>query len=534
MKRELVLFLSLVLLVSCEKPIGGNGGSEVGNGGDPEFVTAEHGLRYAYGILERIDPNQVPAFLKSQYSSTELQWFTDHRADLVKVLKEARLHWVDELPPFCEDHTVACARAGDPRIYVLKKEAPRFKNHREAAGNMIHEGVHLIGEANETLANRVAVFSLATWNNMGHPEAPHWIGMTDSPLTQEDVNKDPYLLRWQYVDWSQDRLYVWDERFFQSYNPVNDSWEMKPVAENPFDWKRSKGTFAIQSHYPMWLEAGGIVYVACRFNYGALTEANASGVFLDKQRAAWRAMTDVDAPSDRMYVGFTKTENRAVIWGGQSCSNTPNALNTGGFYDPKQDTWETIEVDPSTPTPRYGHGLLWSKDRLAVWGGVSVYQRPGELGVAQLVNDGAFYDPKSKTWEPIVSGANAPGPRMDPHLAWTGSELIVFGGRDARNKPALTDGAIYNPRTKKWRPMAPPAGPHSFGPFDQGYGFWTGSTFGFFSPQSLSFYDLRSDSWSEQGRAVVPGYERDSVLFWTGFEGVLWKRNDRKGALLYP
>ncbi|MEZ4749907.1 MAG: hypothetical protein R3B54_04570 [Bdellovibrionota bacterium] len=82
--------------------------------------------------------------------------------------------------------------------------------------------------------------------------------------------------------------------------------------------------------------------------------------------------------------------------------------------------------------------------------------------------------------------------------------------------------------------MPAPQGPLSFGPFDKGYGFWTGSAFGFFAPESLSFFDFKTDTWSEQGRAIVPGYERDSVFVWTGFEGLLWKRNDRKGAVLYP
>ncbi|MCB0419065.1 MAG: hypothetical protein KDD39_15575, partial [Bdellovibrionales bacterium] len=401
MKYKLLVSLTLLLFVSCEKFNGGNGGSEVGNGGDPEYVTAEHGLRYAYGVLERLDPGQVPGFLKRQYSAKDLKWFSDHREELVTALKKAELQWVDKLPDFCKDHTVACARAGEMNIYVLRSQAARFNTHRDAAGHMIHEAVHLIGEPNETIASRVAVLAMATWNNMGHPEAPHWIGMADSPLTQEDVNQDPYLLRWQYVDWNEDRLFVWDERFFQSYDPVQDSWKIRPVQENPLDWKRSKGTFAINSHYPAWLRSGGAIFVACRFNYRALTDAQASGVFLDKEKAAWRSITSEGAPSDRMYVGITKTADRLIVWGGQSCSNTPVALDTGGFYDPTQDKWESVEVAASTPSPRYGHGLLWTGDRLAIWGGVSVFQRAGELGVSEMVNDGAFYDPISKTWEPI-------------------------------------------------------------------------------------------------------------------------------------
>ncbi|MEZ4749906.1 MAG: hypothetical protein R3B54_04565 [Bdellovibrionota bacterium] len=410
MKRLVLMATLLMFFIACERFNGGNGGSEVGNGGDPEYITVEHGLRYAYGLLERVDPTKVPPYLVKQYSTSDLNWFALHRADLVKALKNAELHWVEDLPSFCKDHTVACARVNDPRIYVVKRETSRFGNHRDAAGHMIHEAVHLIGESSEDKANRTAVLALAAWKNMGHPEAPHWVGMADSPLTDEDIYRDPHLLRWQYVDWNDDRLYVWDERYFQAYDPIRDAWDIKTVQKNAFDWKRSKGNFATETHYPKWLRAGGIVYVACRFRYPALKQANAAGVFLDRDQASWRAVTSEEAPSDRMRIGLTKTATQLIVWGGQSCSNTPIALNTGAFYHPVEDKWETIEVRDATPTPRYGHGLLWTGDQLVVWGGVSVYQNPGELGVAELVNDGAFYDPAEKTWKPIEVDEATPSP----------------------------------------------------------------------------------------------------------------------------
>jgi len=56
--------------------------------------------------------------------------------------------------------------------------------------------------------------------------------------------------------------------------------------------------------------------------------------------------------------------------------------------------------------------------------------------------------------------------RNDAVAAWTGSEVIVFGGAEGTvecegsgcghlDLPASTDGAAYNPKTRTWRPIAP-------------------------------------------------------------------------------
>jgi hypothetical protein len=58
---------------------------------------------------------------------------------------------------------------------------------------------------------------------------------------------------------------------------------------------------------------------------------------------------------------------------------------------------------------------------------------------------------------PLAGPAAAPvATRVDHAAVWTGRELLVWGGRDARHN--LADGAAYEPRLNRWRPIAGRAG----------------------------------------------------------------------------
>ena len=59
----------------------------------------------------------------------------------------------------------------------------------------------------------------------------------------------------------------------------------------------------------------------------------------------------------------------------------------------------------------------------------------------------ARYNPTSDTWTPL-STMGAPSPRMGPTAVWTGTEMIVWGGRV--DQTTLGDGGRYNPVTNTW------------------------------------------------------------------------------------
>jgi hypothetical protein len=93
--------------------------------------------------------------------------------------------------------------------------------------------------------------------------------------------------------------------------------------------------------------------------------------------------------------------------------------------------------------------------------------------------------------------------------AWTGTELIIWGGRSVEGE--LADGAAYDPATDTWRTIAPApdgvAGP--------AVAAWTGervavvTTGGF---DRFATYDVASDTWTD---ATIPAYDT-TRLIWTG------------------
>jgi len=104
-------------------------------------------------------------------------------------------------------------------------------------------------------------------------------------------------------------------------------------------------------------------------------------------------------------------------------------------------------------------------------------------------------------WTQIATPSDSIHARFDHAAVWTGSEMIVLGGRDAAST-AIIDVAAYDPATDRWRalpdvpkPSSPPALAVS-----------TGNTVVFFGDRGyeLDLRDPSSLTWSE---LAVPSFE---------------------------
>ncbi len=132
-----------------------------------------------------------------------------------------------------------------------------------------------------------------------------------------------------------------------------------------------------------------------------------------------------------------------VLWLGASCTTArpPAGPDAAGL---SHGTWSRL---PAAPIPdRSGVIGVWSGKELLLWGGAS---GPGQ---ADMRADGAAYDPRSRRWR-VLPPAPISGRTSAAAHAWTGQELIVWGGYE-RGSRVIGDGAAYNPAANSWRRLA--------------------------------------------------------------------------------
>jgi hypothetical protein len=99
---------------------------------------------------------------------------------------------------------------------------------------------------------------------------------------------------------------------------------------------------------------------------------------------------------------------------------------------------EVISIDPGPLDGRFGHSVAWTGAEVIVWGGHS-----GSL--TDAFSDGAAYNPGTAEWRTI---ADAPLDGMTWHFAsWSGSEMLVVGTAGA---------AAYEPTSDSWRLLPTP------------------------------------------------------------------------------
>jgi N-acetylneuraminic acid mutarotase len=103
------------------------------------------------------------------------------------------------------------------------------------------------------------------------------------------------------------------------------------------------------------------------------------------------------------------TGTEMIVWGGQQGS----VLNTGGRYNPSTDSWVATSTGSNVPTQRFVHAAVWTGNKMIVWGGAG-----SSNGTANL-NTGGRYDPSNDSWTPTSVGANVPEQRGGPRAVWT-------------------------------------------------------------------------------------------------------------------
>jgi hypothetical protein len=171
------------------------------------------------------------------------------------------------------------------------------------------------------------------------------------------------------------------------------------------------------------------------------------------------------------------------------------------------------------PPPDYRccAGTAWTGSELLVWSGYTYTGYSNEVAK----RDGFRFDPISGRTTPMA--LSPLGPRSAPASAWTGRELLVWGGQDPGGPPYYDDGAAYDPATDTWR-LLPPSPLSARVPLSVWTGFewilWGTAVRRDDRPLDGAAYDPANNTW----RSIAPGPIEltDATATWTGTEMIVF------------
>ncbi len=160
---------------------------------------------------------------------------------------------------------------------------------------------------------------------------------------------------------------------------------------------------------------------------------------------------------------------------------------------------------PAAPIDgRTGASVAWTGTELLVWGGQSPQSQ-----VARA--DGAAYNPRTQRWRMLPAAPLSP--RFEQASAWDGTEMLIWGGYDGQPNATdgvADDGAAYDPTSNRWRAL--PSAPLSARA--GALAVWTGTTMvvlgGYANgssqpPRDGAAYNPATDRWTHIPAPTPPG-----------------------------
>lgn len=216
------------------------------------------------------------------------------------------------------------------------------------------------------------------------------------------------------------------------YDPSQNSWTATSISNAP--GPRTQPT-------SIWTGSKMIVWGGCTHNGSNYIWLNTGGQY-DPVANSWTETSTTNAPSGRQQHVMVWTGSKVIIWGGCDLNGAINFFQTGGVYDPANNTWTETSLT-NAPTPRVSPSVVWTGSKMIIWGGG---------GVGGQFNTGAIYDPSSNTWT-AISTTNAPEPRIWHSAVWTGSRMIIWGGYNSNPSTVYNNGYAYDPVTNQWSPI---------------------------------------------------------------------------------
>jgi N-acetylneuraminic acid mutarotase len=239
--------------------------------------------------------------------------------------------------------------------------------------------------------------------------------------------------------WTGTEMIIWGGSFGPGtalftgsrYNPSTDTW----TPTNTFSQRR-------REHSAVWTGTEMIVW-------GGYSDSSVlqSGARYNPSTNNWIATNPTGAPAARYKHTAVWTGAEMIIWGGSDTTGVDPDLDTGGRFNPSTNSWAPTSTGPNVPRARQDHAAVWTGTEMLVWGGYNVLG-PGD----PPLNTGGRYDPSNDSWIATATSAGEPTARREHTAVWTGTEMIVWGGYEYVFE--LNTGGRYTPSIDTWVPTS--------------------------------------------------------------------------------
>lgn len=166
------------------------------------------------------------------------------------------------------------------------------------------------------------------------------------------------------------------------------------------------------------------------------------------------------------------------------------------------------------PSARSENSTVWTGTEMIIWG--------GKLAPAYPTATGGRYRPDVDQWT-TVSTISGPTPRSGHIAIWSGQEMIVWGGFGTA---FLGTGGKYQPALQRWIPTANAGAPSErFGHV----GVWNGSRLIVWGGRNAAgalndggLYDPVSDAWTSIALPNPPTPRHGGAAVWAGDRLLVW------------
>lgn len=135
-------------------------------------------------------------------------------------------------------------------------------------------------------------------------------------------------------------------------------------------------------------------------------------------------------------VALDSVGGKAYVWGG---ADGAGRFADGAAYNTGNNTWAAIDgADIHAATARVEHTATWTGTKMVVWGGKD----------AAVTDTGGVFEPgNAGDYWTVTNPSGAPDARRLHTAVWDGTNVIVWGGRAGA---AMQSGGLYNVAGDSW------------------------------------------------------------------------------------